>query len=113
MLHIEAVTPENLTLLVGVCFRRYERRVDYAWVMNKFRRIFSENKIGFLEVFVTDQDIALIDSVKEHVRNRNTFHAIDTLIINFKQTRESFFQCLQKMKDTTLSKANSKMHGFN
>lgn len=28
MLHIEAVTSHNLTISVGVCFLRYERRVD-------------------------------------------------------------------------------------
>lgn len=66
MLHIGAVTPDNLTILEGVYFLRYERRVDYVWAMEKFGQIFSENYDAFLEVFVTDRSLALIGSFKEH-----------------------------------------------
>jgi hypothetical protein len=63
LLNICAVTSNRKTVQVALCFLSGEKDEDYDWVMEKFRDIITNHEILELDTWVTDRELALMNTL--------------------------------------------------
>jgi hypothetical protein len=63
LLHIAGVTGANKTFSLAFCFLAEETQTYYDWALQNLQNVFVSNNIPLPEVFLTNREQALINSL--------------------------------------------------
>ena len=77
LLNIVAVTGENTSIQLGVCFLRGETEEHYLWALRQIKDLQTDNKIPAPTAFFHDQDVALVNALE------TVFPGIPTLLCSW------------------------------
>ena len=86
LLHIAGITGANKTFSLAFCFIAQETKPFYNWALECLLTIFNSNQIPHPDVFLTDREQALINSVNTSFPNSThllcTWHIQKNLVTN-------------------------------
>jgi hypothetical protein len=63
LLNVCAVTSNRKTVQVALCFLSGEIEEDYNWAMEKFRDLMTNHEILELDIWVTNRELALMNTL--------------------------------------------------
>ena len=86
LLHIAGITGADTTFSLAFCFLSEENETYYTWALETLLKVFSSNNIPHPDVFLTDQEQALINSLSNLFPNSThllcTWHIQKNLLTN-------------------------------
>ncbi len=80
LLNICAVTGNRKTIQVALCFLSSEKELDYEQAMSKFEEVITTHEIPKLDTWVTDRELALMNTLDDMFPNSN--HLLCTQHVN-------------------------------